>query len=164
MTPQIGAGTIIKICTASTPMSAISGGSGSDSNLVDRSSGFKSFNITDSLNTVDVTTLTIGAAEKWARRFISGLVNWQISGDYIDSPVAADSLWKIFDAIRNGTAHTKGRGQVDFQILFGGAVSNNIKIDGTMIVTAAPFSVGIEEVFGGNFSAQVNGAITIGTQ
>lgn len=160
MAAAIGAGTKILMCTATTPTSALNGGS--DSNLVDVTDFFTAFNLSSSIGSIDVTTLSIGAAEGWARRFIAGLRTNTASGNYLDSPQG--TVFRQLIGIGNGTAHTKGRAKVDFQVKIGGAVSGNMKWDFTAFFTASPFDVGIETALGGSFSAQVDGLIAVSTQ
>lgn len=161
MAKAIGAGTVIMMGDGAAPMNAANGGAALDADL-DVISGFTAFNLGTSDGTVDITDLSIGAAEEWARKFIAGLSTHTIDGTYMDDPQG--TLFRRMNAIKNGTAHVGGRGKVDVVLLIGGAVSGNMKWSFTILFTARPFNIGIDTPLGGSFSAQCDGKITVSTQ
>lgn len=152
MGKQIGAATDIKIGSAAAPTT-----------LVDKSSFFKGIECQEQLDTVDITNLTADA-DGYAKSFIAGLFSATLSGSGEEDVVASSSAFKFFHDIAHGTAHAAGRGKVGFEILLGGAVTGNLKISGTMLVTSLSLSAPHDGPINSNRSFQVDGALTLAAQ
>jgi hypothetical protein len=152
MGKQIGAGTIAKFGSAAAPTT-----------LVDKSSFLKNADVQEMLDTVDITDLTADA-DGYAKTFIAALFSATISGAGDEDVVASASAFKFFHDAAHGTAHASGRGKIDFELLLGGAVTGNLKMSGTVLVTNNSLNAAHDGSIAGNRSFQVDGALTLAAQ
>lgn len=157
---DIGAGSVFKMCSAATPMSAHTAG-GSDDNLVDYSANIKSVPLENSQGTEDITTLA-SAALAFATSHLATLFNPTFQTGYIDN--AQGTFFLPASAVRTGTNHDAGRGVVDAAVFIGGEVTGNLRADFSMIITNLPFGIMPGAAFGGNLTAQITGGIVFTTQ
>lgn len=152
MARNIGAGTILKVGSASAPTT-----------LVDKSEWFKNADVQEQLDTVDITELTADD-DSYARTFIAGLLSSTLSGAGDEDVVATSSAFKHFHDAAAGTSHASGRGKIGFEILLGGAVSGNLKLSGTLLVTSLSLAAAFDGAINGSRSFQVDGPLAVAAQ